>query len=199
MLLAGVALACYVVLTVLVAAHVTDRLDAWARTFFWPDGEWGRAQAAADIVVEGLKPRNVAVLIPAVALVAAVHRSSWRPLAYAGAISVLAAGLTVLTKVMLARPDTHRIVTDFGGSYPSGHTATVLVSLGTAVLVLERRSRWWEWALVLLVGCAMGVSLLLEAAHWLTDVVGSVLLVVAVLAAASRWRLREPPMPPQER
>ena len=60
-----------------------------------------------------------------------------------------------------------------GGSFPSGHMVSVLVCLGGALLVVQQRPRWWEWVLVGLVDLAMGLSLLLQAAHWLTDVVGA--------------------------
>jgi undecaprenyl-diphosphatase len=193
MVLAAAAMAGYVVLTVLVATGVTEPLDAAARSFFRPDDVWGPTQIRADVVVEGFKPRNLALLVPVVGLFASIRRSSWRPLWYAAAIACVAGVLTFLTKLLLARPDTHRMVLDYGGSYPSGHTVTVLVSLGVTVLVLERRSHWWEWGLVAMACSVMGLALLVQAAHWFSDVVGGLLLGVAVLGAASGWHLRQPP------
>jgi len=192
-LLAAVALACYVALTVVVAADATQGADAAAREFFRPHDEWGPTQIRADLVVEGLKPRNIAVLLPVVGALVALYRRSWRPLVYVAAVAALAGVLTVLTKLLLLRPDTHGMVLEYGGSYPSGHAVAVMVSLGATVLVLTSRSRWWHWFLVGLVGLGMSLALLVQAAHWLTDVLGGLLLAVTVLAAASGWPLREPP------
>ena len=44
-----------------------------------------------------------------------------------------------------------------------------------------------EVHLGLFVGGLMGASLLLQAAHWFTDLLGGVLLAVTILAAASGW------------
>jgi membrane-associated phospholipid phosphatase len=191
-LLAAVALACYVTLTVVVATRATQGLDAVAREFFRPHDEWGPTQVRADVVVEGLKPRNIAVLVPVVGVLAALYRRSWRPLVYVAGVAGLTGLVAVGTKLLLLRPDTHGMVLDYGGSYPSGHAIAVMVSLGTAVLVLTSRSRWWQWVLVGLAGLGMSLALLVQATHWLTDVLGGLLLAVAVLAAASRWPLRSP-------
>jgi membrane-associated phospholipid phosphatase len=191
-LLAALAFACYVLLAVLVAREATASFDAAARGFFRPDNEWGPLQLRADVVVEGLKPRTIAVLFPLAAAVVALHRRSWRPVLYAAAISCLTAAATLLTKLALRRPDTHDVVTQHGGSFPSGHTVTMLVAIGALLLMVRVRTRWWQWTPVVLAGLTMGFCLLVQAAHWFTDVVGGLLLGVAVLAAVSVWPLREP-------
>jgi len=175
---------------VLVLAHLTQSLDDAARGFFRPDDAWGTTQQRADLVVEGLKPRNVAPLLAAVGIGASLHRLSWRPVVFGGLLGGVAVALTVATKVAIQRPDTHGEVSWTGGSYPSGHTVAVLVSFGGALLIVRERTRWWEWCCVALVGVGMGLALLLQAAHWFTDVAGGLLLATALLAAATFAPLR---------
>ncbi len=187
-LLAAASAVAFLVLTVLVATHATQHLDVAARDRFRPDDVWGTTQMRVDLIVEGLKPRN---LLPVFALVVAVcclRRRSWRPAVHAAVLACVAGALTMLTKVLLERPDPHHEMSAVGGSFPSGHMVSVLIFLGGALLVLQRRPPWWEWLLVGLVDLAMGLSLLLQAAHWLTDVVGGALLGVAVLATAVALR-----------
>jgi undecaprenyl-diphosphatase len=90
----------------------------------------------------------------------------------------------------------------FAGSFPSGHVVSVLVCLGGALIVLEPHSRWrhWAWALVLAAGAGMAHGMLIQSAHWLTDVAGGALLGISVLAAASAWGpgRRSAPRPEQQ-
>ena len=65
-----------------------------------------------------------------------------------------------------------------------------MVGLGLAVLVARRTPGRWVWLVAALAGGLMGVCLLLQAAHWLTDLVGGGLLASALVlsvATASRW------------
>jgi membrane-associated phospholipid phosphatase len=190
--LATVAAAAFLVLTVLVAVDATQDLDVAARDWFRPDDVWGRTQIRVDVVVEGLKPRNLAAVLVLVAAVVSLRRRSWRPAAYAALLAGVAGGLTFLTKLALERSDPHHEMTAVGGSYPSGHMVSVLVCLGGSLLVARRCSHWWEWLVVGLLTLAMGLSLLFQAAHWLTDVVGGGLLGIVVVAVASAWTIRQP-------
>lgn len=192
---AAVAAAVFVLLAVLVATHATQDLDVAARNHFRPHDVWGTTQMRVDVIVEGLKPSKMLPLLALVAVVACVRSRSWRPAAYAALLVGVTGALTMVTKVIVGRPDPHQDMTAVGGSFPSGHTVTVLVCLGGAILLLQELPRWWEWAVVGLVGVAMGLSLLLQAAHWLTDVVGGLLLGLAVLAAALGLRLRGTDLP----
>jgi len=192
LVLAATAAVAFVVLTGLVAAGTTRQLDVAVRDWFRPHDVWGEAQVRVDVLVEGLKPSRAAPLLGVVTLVTCLARWSWRPAAYAGVLLAVTAALTLATKDLLHRPDPHQDMTAVGGSYPSGHTITVLVCLGAALLVVRQRPRWWEWLVVGLVGVTMGVSLLLQAAHWLTDVVGGMLLATTVLAVAAAVRYRAP-------
>jgi membrane-associated phospholipid phosphatase len=187
------AIACataFVVLAVLVASGALDALDVHLRDVFRPHDHWTRVQTAGDHVIEDLRPPVAATVLALVAVGASVMRRSWRPAAYALVVGAVSMGLTVGTKVLLGRPGPRGAATTHGGSFPSGHTVSIVVCLGTALLILWPEStRLWQWAIVGLLGCVMGVSLLLVAAHWVTDVVGAGLLSVAILATASRWAI----------
>jgi undecaprenyl-diphosphatase len=188
LVLAVLAATAFVLLTVLVASGATRALDVAARDLFRPHDVWGAVQIRADVVVEGLRPRNTALVLMVVTLVACAHRRSWRPAAFSALVAGVAAALALATKVVVGRSDPHLDMSTAGGSFPSGHTLGVLVCLGTSLLLLSRRPRWWAWAVVGIVTAAMGLALLLEAAHWLTDVLGGVLLGIAVLAGAQGLR-----------
>ena len=186
---AALAAGAFVVLTALVAAGVTQDLDVAARDYFRPHDVWGDTQIRVDTIVEGLRPRNMVPVLVLAALLACVLRRTWRPAAYAALLAGVTGVLTMVTKEILSRPDPHQDMSATGGSFPSGHTIAVLVCLGGAMLVLQARPRWWEWTLVLVVDLAMGLSLLIQAAHWLTDVAGGLLLGLAVLTTAMGLRL----------
>jgi membrane-associated phospholipid phosphatase len=166
----------------LVGTGRTQPFDDTAREVFRPGNRWGPTQARADIVVEGLKPLNTLAVLATVGLVASWWRSSWRPLLCAGALEIATIVLTLSAKQLLGRPDTHQEVTWAGGSFPSGHTAAVIVCVGGTALVLRQRARWWDWTCAALAGGVMGLALLVQAAHWFTDVVGGLMLGPSVLA-----------------
>lgn len=188
--LAVCAASAFVLLSVLVDAHVTQGIDAAVRALLRPHDEWGETQIRADVVVEGLKPRNILLLLPVVAIGVSIWRRSWRPTAYGALIGASLVALTLLTKLALQRADPHGLVVEHGGSFPSGHTASVLVCVGGALLILRERPRWWEWSLVGLAGGVMGWALLVQATHWLTDVLGGALLALTLLAVLSMSPLR---------
>jgi membrane-associated phospholipid phosphatase len=196
-LLASICAIGFVALAILVAVHATDHIDVAVRDLFRPRDVWGLAQRRSDRVVEDARPRNLAALLALVAVGVSWRRRSWRPLAYVALIGVAAALLAQAVKVLLARPDPHYENFPHSGSFPSGHTVTVIVSFGGALLLLHARTHWWEWVLVGLGGLAMGLALLVEAAHWFTDVVGGALLAITVLAAMAASPLRKPSQPPR--
>ncbi len=87
-----------------------------------------------------------------------------------------------------------------GGAYPSGHTATAAVCVGTAAFLLavmmrpgpgsatptERRRRWRTATVVgtlvgVVAGVAVGVAVIVTGYHWFSDVAASLLLSVVIL------------------
>jgi membrane-associated phospholipid phosphatase len=58
-------------------------------------------------------------------------------------------------------------------------------------LLLRPGGRWWCWLPTLLLGASMATALVVQAAHWATDVIGGGLVGVTVLATVAalgdRW------------
>jgi membrane-associated phospholipid phosphatase len=180
----------FMALAISVHLGFLNTFDAIVRQWARPDDVWGAAQLQADIVVEGLRPPIVAALLVAFTAVCCVKGRSLRPAAFVGIVSVVTVALTVMTKIAVGRPDPHGLIGSTGGSFPSGHMITLIVSLGLAMLlVVWPRAGRWVWLVPALGGGLMGVCLLLQAAHWLTDLVGGSLLAAVVLsvATASGW------------
>jgi membrane-associated phospholipid phosphatase len=177
-----------IALAVSVPLRLVNTFDSMVRDWARPHEVWGTVQVEADLVVEGLRPAVLAVLLAAFTAVCCVRRRSLRPAVFVAGLSVATVALTFATKVAVARPDPHGLIGPDGGSFPSGHTIAVLVSVGMVALV-ARRPRPWVWLLAALGGCLMGACLLVQAAHWSTDIVGGGLLASTVLAfaAASGW------------
>jgi membrane-associated phospholipid phosphatase len=136
-------------------------------------------------VVEGLMPPiALALLVVAGLATAAVRRSRRRAVLVVG----LAVGSAVVTRVLQAlvgRPDTHASTASLGGSYPSGHTVAMIVCVGGLFIARSGRLRPSSCAWCAVAATVMGLSLLVQAAHWLTDVVGGVLVGVLILSIAS--------------
>lgn len=178
-------------LAMLVTIGATRRLDDSVRELFRPNDVWAVSQVIFGNVVDGLAPPVAIGLSLMAGLVMAVRVQSIRPIGYVGVLAMTAVILTAVSKVILQRPDPHGGTEGFGGAFPSGHIAILLVSLSGVVLVLRARSRWWDWCVVAAVVLTMGVSLLFLAMHWFTDVVGGALLAAPIVAVASATRPRK--------
>jgi membrane-associated phospholipid phosphatase len=178
------AIVAFAVLALLVTTGASDGVDVAVRDALRPDDVWGRAQVRVDTIVEGLEPVRVLPVFVVAVLLLSWSRHSWRPVVHALAL-LAAAGLpAVVVKRTMARTDPHHDMSSLG-SFPSGHVLVLLVCLGGLLLLVRPRPTWWQWALVALVDLVMGVALLVQAAHWLTDVVAGALLGVAALAATA--------------
>jgi membrane-associated phospholipid phosphatase len=169
-----------------------NTFDSTVRELARPDDIWGTAQVRADIIVEGLRPAVLAGVLAAFTLAYCIKRRSMRPGAFVGVVYAATVALSVATKWAMGRPDTHGLVANGGGSFPSGHVISVIVCLGLVALVALPKAGWWIWLIPTGGGSVMGFCLMLQAAHWSTDVVGGALLATAVLAAATssgwnRW------------
>ena len=134
------------------------------------------------------------VIVPLAVIVAAVE--SWRQRTYAVVIFL---ALTVggqfaianLTKSLVnrARPSISQLTGFSGSSFPSGHAVACAAGLTAMALVLGRgRSNQFKAAIVgIAVGLSTGVAAtrVLLGVHWLTDVLGGLLLGWAWYALCS--------------
>jgi membrane-associated phospholipid phosphatase len=177
----------FTALAVVVHLGLLDGFDSIVRDWGRPHDVWGPAQLRADVIVEGFRPLVMAVLLTTFTLAYCARRRSLTPAIFVGGAGVVTVGLTVASKIMAGRLNTHGVPGSNGGSFPSGHVIGVVVCLGLAVLVLQPRAGRWRWLIPALVGALMGTCLLLQAAHWFTDIVGGALLAVAILSTASGW------------
>jgi undecaprenyl-diphosphatase len=118
-------------------------------------------------------------------IVAVIASRRLRPRAVVAFLAVVMIGESVLVAVIKAavdrtRPDIDRLTGFSGASFPSGHAATIAVTLAAAALLIglgqTRRRR------AILTGVAIGVSVSVAATrvllgvHWLTDVFAGLLL-----------------------
>ena len=177
--------------TAAVAVGLLDRLDRAATAVVRPDDEWLWPQVLCNHFVDRLEPGH-AVWVPAVvALVACVVRRSVRPAVLAAGTGAVTAAAVVAVKTWVAQPDGRGNLYN-GGSYPSGHTVALVVCSGLTVLLVTARPPRRAWLVPAGLGVVMASCLVVIGAHWLSDVVGGVLLgmlVLAVLHASglARW------------
>jgi undecaprenyl-diphosphatase len=135
-----------------------------------------------------------AVLVPVLAAVAVWmrwRRGAWRPAALLGGGYGGAVALYALIKVLVARPrpPAALAVGHFAGySFPSGHATQAVVGWGLLAALLAASTSSWSrkvaaWAAALLVTTLVAVSRIYLGAHWVTDVVGGVVLGALWLSA----------------
>lgn len=149
------------------------------------------------------------VCLPVLLVTAAVvawRRRSWRPMAVAGVAELAWLVVVGATKVLFARPapvtdnpyfgdgGLHRLG-ELGISYPSGHAAEVFLIYGAAVHLVAHYTRTPP-RVVTLLRCAVGALAVNTVAvsfwlgwHWVTDLVGGLLLgacLLAVIVAVDR-------------
>jgi membrane-associated phospholipid phosphatase len=193
------AVACFLVLAVLVATGTTQALDVEVVSRLRPRDAWGPAQVEWSPWMSRLQPGRMYLLLAATSAAAAAWRRSWWPPVFGAVLAGSSAALTVMAKVALDRPDPHGWVATSGGSYPSGHVVALLVCLSGCLLLVGPRVRWWLWAPVVGAAALLTVSLLVSAAHWPSDVLGGALLAVALVGGLSSLSLRQRAVAPASR
>ncbi|MGI8699771.1 MAG: diacylglycerol kinase family protein [Nocardioidaceae bacterium] len=191
-LVAALIAAPLVLLTVLVAVRFGPLMDLDAElTRFLHDGARGTAELPAFRVVSALgQPRVAEVALGVVAVGFAVRRQ-WRVVCWIATALAGTAAAWQLLKEWVQRP--RPVVPDqvSGWSYPSGHSAEIGCAVALLVIVSWRqlrpgRLRTLAIALWVTLGLVVGLSRVVLAAHFPSDVVGGWLLgalVVYVLAA----------------
>jgi membrane-associated phospholipid phosphatase len=182
----------FTVLAVLVRLGLVNAMDLIMRDWARPNDVWGPAQQWSEVVVDSLRPAVLAALLAAFTLAYSVKQRSLKPLAVLAGVGLATVVVSVAAKIAVGRLNPHGMMGEHGGSFPSGHTITIVVCLGLCVLMAQPRTRRWAWLIPAFGAGLMGGSLLLQAAHWFTDIVGGGLLATAVLAIAvasggSRW------------
>lgn len=178
----------FAALAVCVDRGLVDTFDSIVRGLARPHDVWGPAQIRADLVVEGLRPTVMAGLLAVFAVACCIKRRSMRPATFVGVVCLSSAMVAVAVKLAVRRADPHGLLALDGGSFPSGHMIGVIVCSGMIVLLTLPRAGRWRWLIPALVGGLMAASLVLQAAHWSTDVVGGALLASGALALASAPR-----------
>jgi membrane-associated phospholipid phosphatase len=132
-----------------------------------------------------------------------------RLLRLAAFLAVTALGSSLLNSLVKATVDRARphlaeaVATARGTSFPSGHTQSATVGCGILVLiflpVVRRSWRKWLYLSAALVVTLIGFSRIALGVHFLSDVVGGVIIgiawLLAMTAAFSAWR-REEHKPP---
>ncbi|HEV2614918.1 MAG TPA: phosphatase PAP2 family protein [Gammaproteobacteria bacterium] len=111
---------------------------------------------------------------------------AWRTVLYWGLLGALGFGGGEIIKQLIHSPrPTGLFVTPSGYSFPSGHTVSTTIVGGFFAVLLSRElseeNRWIPYTLATLSVLCIGFSRLYLGAHWLTDVVGGMLLGIAVV------------------
>ena len=116
------------------------------------------------------------------------------------AVTALGSGLLnriVKTLVDRTRPHLpHPVALAHGTSFPSGHTQASTVGFGLLVLVLgpwaSARIRVWLWVCAAVCVALIGFSRIALGVHYLSDVLGAVLIggawLLGMTAAFAAWR-----------
>jgi len=186
----------FISLTLLVLRGVTQSVDAEVLQRLRPDGVWGETQLRYTPWMTRLSPLRMYLLLGATSIAVSLWRRSWWPLAFSLVLAGVSGAVTVVAKVATHRPDSGGFVTESGGAYPSGHTVALVVCLSGCLLVVRPRVRWWLWVPLVVPAGLLTTALLVSGAHWFSDVLGGILLALAVVLGSCRSRLRYRAHPP---
>jgi undecaprenyl-diphosphatase len=100
------------------------------------------------------------------------------------------AAIVVVVKYTVDRPPPVPVEGSESASFPSGHTAAALVCFGALALLLAHRRPDWQRQLLVGVAAvtpAVAAALVYANYHWLSDVVASIALGVALLVPLQLW------------
>jgi undecaprenyl-diphosphatase len=161
-------------ITSVVVAHRNAALNAVMKAVTWL-GSWVALTVAAIVVLVLAIRRRVPALFPVLAVVA-----------WAGE-----QGGTTLAKNVVRRdrpPESVRLITAHGWSWPSGHTTSAVLVFSVLAAVVwqitpRAATRAIAVALALLAALLVGFSRVELGVHWTTDVIASFVFVSTWLAA----------------
>ena len=186
-----------VALAVLTAAVATRSwvtgLDESVASSVPAHGQWHALDVLSRVVTTLALPAGNVIGAAVIAGVLAWRARSWAPLRLALPALVLLTGSVLLGKALLSRPGPpgSEVGTTLG-YFPSGHTTSALVCVGTVALLLARlRPRWRGWLLAVTAAwtVVVGWGLVWRHFHWTSDVVAGLLLGSLILWLVFRWPL----------
>ena len=150
--------------------------------------EWGSRNASSDaatVLKAVTQLGSTVVVFVVLVVVAAIDYRRRKSRSVFAFLAIVLGGELILNnalKVIVGRdrPSVLRLVGASGLSFPSGHTAAAAAGWSAAALVLSRDRarpvRALAASIAVLVAAAVGTSRALLGVHWVTDVVGGLLL-----------------------
>jgi undecaprenyl-diphosphatase len=187
-------------LTALVAAGVTDGVDASVLAAVRARRGSGLAHVAQAVTGLGDTGPLLTLLLLLALVAPAVSRAGWQLLVLPPVAAVAGWLLSAGLKRLVARP--RPPVAEWAGhasgfAFPSGHASTatagyVVLAVLAAERVTNRRARWATYAAGFVVAGAVGVSRVVLAVHWPTDVLGGWALGLCIAALVLRLGLPRP-------
>ena len=156
-------------------------------------GQWHALDVLARVVTTVAQPAGNVVAAAVVAGLLAWRARSWSPLRAALPALVLLTLTVLLGKSVLSRPGPpgSEVGTTLG-YFPSGHTTSALVCVGTVALLLAGLRPRWRGRLLVVTGgwtVLVGWGLVWRHFHWTSDVVAGLLLGTLILWLVFRWPL----------
>jgi len=141
------------------------------------------------------------IAVPALSvatLAAAAYTRSWKPLLTATLAGIALFGAVIPAKILIGRVGPEGWVVGPGdlGWYPSGHTSTASVCLGTAAWLLATAFALRPWLRRLLyaataaLSVSVGFCLMWSDFHWFLDVLAGWCLSGSILWCLIRWTPR---------
>jgi len=166
-----------------------DTVQSWVAADPWP---W--TNSLAEYWTDLGRAVFSGAVLTVVALTAAARLRSWRPLAAALLAALALFGTVIPGKILIGRvgPRGAPVAPGDWGWFPSGHTATASICLGTAALILCTawpRLRRLVYPATVFVCAGVGGCLIWRDYHWLWDVVASGCLTGITLWLLLRWPL----------
>ena len=171
--------------------HTTLRLVA-DNPYPWLNNlaEWWTDLGSSGIAV---------TLLVAATLTATLRARSWQPLLSAALAGAALFATVIPGKILIGRPGPEGQPVGPGdwGWFPSGHTSTAGVCLGTAAWLLalgcaSARTRKRLYAGTALLCTGVGLTLIWRDYHWFLDVVAGWCLTGTILWCLVRWAPRAP-------